>query len=255
MKSTVIFFTLCFLFSVFATISAYPQKRGAVGEWRVARATLMRSMLYKRDGDTNSTDDSSAGGLEYDGPSVEATYNPGNSDNSDNQGNADGGNSDNLSLANNTNTPDFSDRKKTGSSSSGGSHSSGGSSSSGGQTTGSSVGAKITFYEGSTLENAFCYGNGKLPSYNAKSTDMIGAMKMSGTSMCYKCVQILCGSNSVVVKIIDRCATCGSSQDIDLTKAAFTKLAPAVKGIVSITWRLLKTCPGDGDWPTLEDDK
>ncbi|RIB21935.1 expansin module family protein, partial [Gigaspora rosea] len=102
-----------------------------------------------------------------------------------------------------------------------------------------------TFYEGDVLKNAFCYGNGKLPSYNAKPSDMIGAMKMSGTSMCYKCVEIKCGSKSIIVKIIDACPTCGSSDDIDLTKQAFSELAPPVKGIVSINWRLLKSCPGD----------
>ncbi|CAG8744307.1 4050_t:CDS:2, partial [Gigaspora margarita] len=223
-----------------ATISAAnvykPRKRiVAVSEWRVARATLMKRHLYERDdlpSDNSSanTADNTANtaspanpdntGDNYVGAPVSAVVIPPDTPQGSNPSDGAGGNSNPSDLSlNNGNDTSFEDRKK-----------------------------------GDVLKNAFCYGNGHLPSYNAKPSDMIGAMKMSGTSMCYKCVEIRCGSKSIIVKIIDACPTCGSSNDIDLTKSAFRELAPPVKGIVTINWRLLKSCPDDSILFRTSDD-
>ncbi|CAG8740179.1 20992_t:CDS:1 [Cetraspora pellucida] len=238
MKSSLVFFTLCILFTVFATVSAsvtYKPRKRTIGEWRVARATLMEHYFVKRDGEndgnntnvntgdnTNNVNDNQ---IEYSDDPVTATY-VNDDANSTNPG-------DPNPLV------DGESRKKANTTTS--------------QGQGQNVGAKITFFEGNTLKNAFCYGDGKLPSYDAKPTDYIGAMNMIGKTMCYKCVEIKCGSKSIIVKIIDKCATCGSRNDIDLTLAAFKELAPPVKGIVQISWRPLTSCPSTGKWPTLEE--
>jgi len=109
---------------------------------------------------------------------------------------------------------------------------------------------KITFFEDDQLENAACYGRDGLPNYNAKPTDMIGAMK--GLSKCYVCLQITNPSNKkkVIVKIIDQCEGCPTN-NIDLTPKAFATVADPNDGIVSITWTPV-TCPSKGRFPTFE---
>ncbi|CAG8593252.1 20589_t:CDS:1 [Racocetra persica] len=237
MKSPLIVFALCLLFTVFATASAslmYAPRQAIkrADEWRVARASIMEHHFVKRDGENNGTTatDSNVDNTNspndppvYAGEPVAASYVV--PDDPENK---------NLIAEQNE---EAENRKKTNSST----------------PSGNGVGAKITFFEGQMLKNAFCYGDGKLPAYDAKPTDMIGAMRMIGKSMCYKCVEIKCGSKSTIVKIIDACATCGSRDDIDLTLEAFKQLAPPVKGIVPITWRPLASCPSDGKWPKFEE--
>ncbi|CAG8441176.1 13845_t:CDS:1 [Ambispora leptoticha] len=118
------------------------------------------------------------------------------------------------------------------------------------------VNAQITYYEGNDLKNSACYGRNGLPVYNAKPTDMIAAMSMSGFEMCYKCIQIKNHKKKVVtvtVKVIDKCAGCPvGGNNVDLTITAFSKLADPVDGRVEIVWRPLPKCPTKGRWPTFE---
>ncbi|ORX86944.1 hypothetical protein K493DRAFT_193781, partial [Basidiobolus meristosporus CBS 931.73] len=53
--------------------------------------------------------------------------------------------------------------------------------------------------------------------------------------MCNQCVKVTGPEGSVVVKIVDLCATC-SPGDVDLTEAAFEKISEISKGRVEITW-------------------
>ncbi|RHZ46768.1 hypothetical protein Glove_606g87 [Diversispora epigaea] len=119
---------------------------------------------------------------------------------------------------------------------------------------GGDIKAEITFYTGKDLKNAACYGRNNLPVYNAKDSDFIAAMYMNNFEHCYECVKICRGSGSrcVTVKVIDKCGGCPSgSQNIDLTKKAFQRLATLNEGRVDIRWRHVK-CPKKGRWPTFE---
>jgi len=108
----------------------------------------------------------------------------------------------------------------------------------------------ITFYDGASLNNAACYGRGGLPKYNAKPSDLIAAVSMKGESMCFKCLKITNKKKSVIVKIIDKCASCKPNH-IDLSPAAFNTLADSDLGVVKITFEPV-SCPTNGRFPTLE---
>jgi hypothetical protein len=119
--------------------------------------------------------------------------------------------------------------------------------------------AQITWYTGNDLKNSACYGRNGLKVYNARPSDLIGAMWMQNFEMCYQCVQIKNGKSSVktiIVKIIDKCAGCPPHhKNIDLTPGAFKKLANPDAGRVEIVWRPLPNCPKTGPWPTFEKSK
>ncbi|CAG8492050.1 10235_t:CDS:1 [Ambispora gerdemannii] len=121
------------------------------------------------------------------------------------------------------------------------------------------VNAQITYYEGQDLKNSACYGRNGLPVYNARPTDMIAAMAMSGLDMCYKCIEIKNHKKKVVtiiVKVIDICGGCPPGKNnVDLTKTAFSKLANPIDGRVEIVWRPLPNCPTKGKWPKFEKRK
>jgi len=116
--------------------------------------------------------------------------------------------------------------------------------------------AQITFYGGEDLKHAACYGRSGMKVYNAKPSDMIGAMFMKGLESCYKCLEIRNGKakvKTIIVKIIDKCAGCPKgAKNVDLTLGAFKKLAKPIDGRVAIQWRGLPSCPKTGTWPTYE---
>ncbi|KAG1447389.1 hypothetical protein G6F56_009278 [Rhizopus delemar] len=102
-----------------------------------------------------------------------------------------------------------------------------------------------TWYSGSDLKNAACYDRNGLPSYSATIYSMIGAMAMKKFEYCYKCMKITNTKNkkkTVTVKIVDKCAGCTVGKAIDLTPAAFKKLADLDVGVVTISWKSI-TCP------------
>ncbi|KAL1915777.1 uncharacterized protein VTP21DRAFT_6536 [Calcarisporiella thermophila] len=108
-----------------------------------------------------------------------------------------------------------------------------------------------TWYSGNDLKNSYCYGIDGKGSYNAKDTDMIAAMKNIG-GMCFKCLAVKGGNNTngktIVVKVIDKCGGCKNGNDVDLTKSAFSQLASLGKGVIGISWRVVR-CPANGRFP------
>uniref|UniRef100_A0A1D1XZV4 Expansin-like protein 5 n=1 Tax=Anthurium amnicola TaxID=1678845 RepID=A0A1D1XZV4_9ARAE len=115
--------------------------------------------------------------------------------------------------------------------------------------------AKMTFYDGDQLDNAACYGRDGIPSYNAKPSDMIAAMSIKNSNMCYQCLKVTNPKNkkSCIVKLIDFCAGCPKN-NIDMTPTAFSSIANQDDGIVSIRWEPV-SCPSKGRFPTLEKKK
>ncbi|KAI9470938.1 MAG: RlpA-like double-psi beta-barrel-protein domain-containing protein-containing protein [Benjaminiella poitrasii] len=106
-------------------------------------------------------------------------------------------------------------------------------------------GNRGTWYSGNDLKNAACYDRNGLPKYSATIHSMIGAMAMKKFENCYKCMKITNNkhkSKTVTVKIVDKCAGCKVGKAIDLTPAAFEKLADLDQGVVDISWKVV-TCP------------
>ncbi|CAO3616450.1 unnamed protein product [Mucor hiemalis] len=102
-----------------------------------------------------------------------------------------------------------------------------------------------TWYSGNDLKNAACYDRIGLPAYSATIHSMIGAMAMKKFENCYKCMKITNNKNkkkTVTVKIVDKCAGCKVGKAIDLTPAAFQKLASLNDGVVDISWKVV-SCP------------
>ncbi|KAI9309520.1 RlpA-like double-psi beta-barrel-protein domain-containing protein-containing protein [Cunninghamella echinulata] len=113
-------------------------------------------------------------------------------------------------------------------------------------------GGRGTWYTGSDLKNAACYGRKGLPTYSATVHSMIGAMAMREFENCYKCMKITNNQNksrSVVVRIVDKCAGCKVGKAIDLTPAAFKKLGSLDLGVLDISWKPVK-CTGSKLYPS-----
>ncbi|KAG0278580.1 hypothetical protein BGZ95_003665 [Linnemannia exigua] len=114
---------------------------------------------------------------------------------------------------------------------------------------------KSTWFNGHDLKGAACYGNLMGNSHvNAKDDWMIGAVHMKHykggeRSVCFECAKITSGKRSIVVRIIDACASC-APHHIDLTASAFKKLAPLKQGVVKTTYEFVR-CPMRGNlkWP------
>lgn len=50
--------------------------------------------------------------------------------------------------------------------------------------------------------------------------------------------RVVAGGKGVDVTVVDSCPGCGRD-DIDLSPAAFKKLAPLSQGVVQVTWKFL----------------
>ncbi|RUS15740.1 hypothetical protein BC937DRAFT_92053 [Endogone sp. FLAS-F59071] len=108
-----------------------------------------------------------------------------------------------------------------------------------------------TWYSGSDLDDAYCYGRNGLPNYTPTDSDMIASIKMKGLTYCYKCIQVTCGSKSVILKVVDDCAGCGNGNDVDMTTSAFKALQVKANlnvGELKISWVVLSKCPSSGKW-------
>ncbi|KAI9281114.1 RlpA-like double-psi beta-barrel-protein domain-containing protein-containing protein [Sporodiniella umbellata] len=69
-------------------------------------------------------------------------------------------------------------------------------------------------------------------------SEMVAALSssvMEGGSYCGKSVTVKSSGKSVTVKAVDTCPSCGED-DVDLSPAAFKKLAPLNKGRIDVTW-------------------
>lgn len=95
------------------------------------------------------------------------------------------------------------------------------------------------------LDDAACFDRKGLPSYNAKDSDMVGAMAMKSFENCFKCMKItnLANKKTVTVEIVDKCGSgCKVGHHIDLTKGAFKKLGSLNTGVLKISFKPVK-CP------------
>ncbi|KAF9430091.1 hypothetical protein BGZ94_008381 [Podila epigama] len=113
-----------------------------------------------------------------------------------------------------------------------------------------------TWFTGSHLKGAACYGNLMGNSHvNAKDNWHIGAVNINTFAkgykgVCFECAKVSYGKRSVVVRIIDGCSSCKPNH-IDLTASAFKTLAPLSKGVIKMTYEFVR-CPSGGSlakWP------
>jgi expansin len=81
--------------------------------------------------------------------------------------------------------------------------------------------------------------NGGHCSYGAVQSTLFGAMNYTdyaNSEACGMCTEITGPNGTVKVQIVDECPECKPG-DIDLSEAAFLKLAPLVKGRIPISWK------------------
>ena len=68
--------------------------------------------------------------------------------------------------------------------------------------------------------------------------DSVPSASTISNKFCGKKAKIINGKKSVVVTVVDRCATCGK-EDIALSPAAFKKIASMDAGKVPVKWKLI----------------
>lgn len=71
---------------------------------------------------------------------------------------------------------------------------------------------------------------------------MVGAMNTidyAGSKICGACLEVIGPTDTILVRIVDRCPGCGQG-DIDLSPLAFSKLADTSRGVIPIRWRLVQ---------------
>ncbi|KAF9095366.1 hypothetical protein BGX29_000888 [Mortierella sp. GBA35] len=115
---------------------------------------------------------------------------------------------------------------------------------------------KATWFDGSDAEDVACYGILENKDVNAQDKWHIAAMNLKQwtggvKAACFECVRVSSGSRSVIARIIDDCSSCAKGH-IDLTLAAFTKLAPKKQGVIKNLKFEFVRCPSSGSnmkWP------
>jgi len=68
--------------------------------------------------------------------------------------------------------------------------------------------------------------------------DSVPAASTISNKFCGKKAKVTNGKKSVIVTVVDRCATCGKN-DIALSPAAFKKIASMDSGKVPVDWKLM----------------
>ncbi|CAE6418088.1 unnamed protein product, partial [Rhizoctonia solani] len=63
----------------------------------------------------------------------------------------------------------------------------------------------------------------------------VGPSKYNKVKKCGQSITVKSGGKSVNVKVVDLCPSCGGGS-LDLSPAAFKKLAPLGKGVIQVTW-------------------
>ncbi|CAE6448359.1 hypothetical protein ACGC1H_005527 [Rhizoctonia solani] len=63
----------------------------------------------------------------------------------------------------------------------------------------------------------------------------LGPSKFKKVKKCGQSITVKSGGKSVQVKVVDLCPSCGGGS-LDLSPAAFKKLAPLGKGVIQVTW-------------------
>ncbi|KAG0294278.1 hypothetical protein BGZ96_001497 [Linnemannia gamsii] len=120
---------------------------------------------------------------------------------------------------------------------------------------GKKASGKATWFNGKDAHDVACYGILENKDVNAQDSWHIAAMRLSQFTggvkkACFECLRVTAGSRSVIARIIDDCSSCGSGH-VDLSMAAFLKLAPKKQGVVSIKYEFVR-CPSSGSnlkWP------
>ncbi|CEL62563.1 hypothetical protein RSOLAG1IB_04919 [Rhizoctonia solani AG-1 IB] len=63
----------------------------------------------------------------------------------------------------------------------------------------------------------------------------LGPSKYNKAKKCGQSITVKSGGKSVKVKVVDLCPSCGGGS-LDLSPAAFRRLAPLGKGVIQVTW-------------------
>ncbi|KAF8685441.1 Non-catalytic module family expn protein [Rhizoctonia solani] len=74
--------------------------------------------------------------------------------------------------------------------------------------------------------------------WNNKDSELVvalGPSKYNKAKKCGQSITVKSGSKSVKVKVVDLCPSCGGGS-LDLSPAAFKKLAPLSKGVIQVNW-------------------
>ncbi len=102
---------------------------------------------------------------------------------------------------------------------------------------GEKVDGVITFYDGD--------GRGAC-SYDSGDSDFaaINAEQWAASAACGTCIEITAPKGKTVVRTVDLCPECKRGH-LDLSRAAFNKLADLSLGRVNVTWQAV-TCPVSG---------
>jgi expansin (peptidoglycan-binding protein) len=102
----------------------------------------------------------------------------------------------------------------------------------------------VTYRGAATFYGATGAGN---CSYEPTGDLMVGAMNQRDYENSRACGAYLAvtgpGGKTITIKVVDRCPECGPGA-IDLSREAFTALAPASTGMIPISWRLLSPALG-----------
>ncbi len=78
-------------------------------------------------------------------------------------------------------------------------------------------------------------GNCGLPPPDDLMVVAINAPQYAESGMCGACLKVTGPSGQVVVKVVDRCPECAEG-DLDLSDAAFARIAAPIEGRIDITW-------------------
>ncbi|KAG0093197.1 hypothetical protein BGZ92_007032 [Podila epicladia] len=121
---------------------------------------------------------------------------------------------------------------------------------------GKKISGTSTWFDGSDLHGAACYGKLLNKDVDAKDGWHVAAVNPSGykgaeKGVCFECAKVTYNSRSIIVRIIDTCRSCKSTQ-LDLTSSAFKTLAPLKVGRIKMTYEFIR-CPTKGasfKWPS-----
>ncbi|KAG0340492.1 hypothetical protein BG004_006387 [Podila humilis] len=121
---------------------------------------------------------------------------------------------------------------------------------------GRKISGTSTWFDGSDLHGSACYGKLLNKDVDARDGWHIAAVNPKGyknqeRGVCFECAKVTYNKKSIIVRIIDTCRSCKSTQ-LDLTASAFKYLAPLKVGVIKMTYEFVR-CPTKGSamkWPS-----
>ncbi|KAE9410370.1 hypothetical protein BT96DRAFT_805277 [Gymnopus androsaceus JB14] len=104
---------------------------------------------------------------------------------------------------------------------------------------GKAVGVEITWYTGNDLLNPSCWSKSV---WTPTDESFVCALTLDGWTtkpQCFSFLELCTGPKKCVyVRVVDTCAGCAAgSKHVDLTRAAFTQLAPVDEGVLTVQMR------------------